>query len=498
MHMPQALNKQSNYSSNISPRMLSEGSEERPYVTPADFGAVADGETMDTVALQAAIDFAAEQPCVLFIPSGRYLSGSLHLRSNLSMKLAQGAVLVASANPEDYELLEESEDESRKQREHFFRAFLRGQDLKNVRLSGNGVLDGNGERVSDEWPRYFPLTSQGKIDEKLRPPLIHLIDCQNCEVSGITLYNPASWTQNYVRCRGLRLENQVVEAVSAWNNDGIDICDCQDVIIRGCRINSADDGICLKSSGAIVQDVVVSDCVVRSSASAIKFGTASSGGFRNIAITNIVIYDTARSGITLQIVDGGLLEQVTISNISMRNVGNAFYLRLGDRNRPPGAERPGTMRQVVISNVVAEITGFGADSAYPLRAPRLDPLPNPLPSAIAGLPNAPIEDVILSNIQLLYRGEIHAKDRILSSDSSHLIPESTADYPEYDQFGELPAWALYLRHARGIILRDVICCLEGSDIRPAILADNVTDLKVDNVICRGPGDIEATHNIGVD
>ncbi|HEY9248172.1 MAG TPA: glycosyl hydrolase family 28 protein [Rariglobus sp.] len=476
--------------------LLSSRGVARHLFTPQDFGACADGVALDTEAIQRAVDAAAAARGTVYFPPGRYVSGTVHLRSNLHLELASGAVLEGSLEREDYQRLPEPEDAALRVSEYYWYALLLGHDVENVFITGRGVLDGNGAILADNLAAYYPRVGpQRKVDERFRPVLINLVGCRNCGVSGLRLINPASWTQAYVHCTGLRLENLDVEGVSAWNNDGLDLCGCRDVIICGCRINAADDGICLKSSGRAVENVTISDCIIRSSASGIKFGTASARGFFNITVSNITIYDTARSGITLQIVDGGSLEQVTFTNISMRNVGNAIYLRVGDRRRGNAAHgRVGSMRQVVISNVVAEITGADCDAAYPFRAPRPEPRLNPLPCALVGLPGACIEDVVLSNLRFTFRSSLCAPARVVAAVDVARVPESAADYPEYDQFGELPAWGFFLRHARGITMRDVHLRLEGHDVRPAILCDDVENLRIEGVGVHAPEGARAIYH----
>ncbi|SDU02895.1 Pectate lyase superfamily protein [Verrucomicrobium sp. GAS474] len=453
--------------------------------TPQDFGAKADGATHDTAAIQAAVEAAHRARGTVLFPPGRYLSGTIHLRSHIQFELGYGAVLIGSLEREAYQRIPETGVPVEGQDSACWYSLLLGHGLDGVVITGRGTLNGNGSRLCEAFAHHYPpVGPQKKIDEKYRPLLINLVECRRCEVSGLTLEEGASWMQSYSRCVDLRLENLRVEGISAWNNDGLDLCDSREVVIRGCHINAADDGICLKSTHLPVEDVVISDCVVRSSASGIKCGTASSQGFRNISISNVVIFDTARSGITLQVVDGGTLEQVAVSNVTMRNVGNAIYLRLGDRSRRNAAHRNvGALRQVTISNVVAEVTGFDADAGYPFRAPRHEPRLNPLPSAIVGLPDAKIEAITLSNIRLLYRGGLHAPESILTPGNE--VPESRADYPEYDQFGELPAWGFYLRHASDIVFRDVRARLEGEDVRPGLVQDDVEGFEVKG--CRFEG-----------
>lgn len=171
------------------------------------------------------------------------------------------------------------------------------------------------------------------------------------------------------------------------------------------------------------------------------------------------------------------MELINISNITMRNSGNAIFIRIGDRARlNQSHQNPGILRDVTISNVTAEITGFDCDVNYPFPAPRPEPRPNPLPASITGQPGAKVQNVTLSNFNLIYVGD--ATKPVVAKEA---VPESPDAYPEYDQFGELPAWGLYVRHAEGLTLRDWRLQLRGKDSRPAIVYDDVTGLREEGV-----------------
>jgi polygalacturonase len=185
----------------------------------------------------------------------------------------------------------------------------------------------NGTLIDPQWKFKRPT-------EAIRPKLIDFSNCENVRLIGITLKNSANWVQNFNKCKNIIINNIKVESTAYSNNDGIDISDCKNVKIANCFINSSDDGICLKSEDQndFCDSIFISDCTIRSSASAFKLGTASKGGFKNILVRNLTIYDTYRSAVALESIDGGFLENIDIENIIEKNTGNAIFIRLGKRN----------------------------------------------------------------------------------------------------------------------------------------------------------------------
>lgn len=256
-----------------------------------------------------------------------------------------------------------------------------------------------------------------------------------------------------------------------WNNDGFDIIDCHNVKITRCNINSADDGICLKSyhPDSNNDSIYIADCEIRSSASAIKFGTASWGGFKNIMIDDIRVFDTFRSAIAIESVDGGHIENININNIIAKNTGNALFIRLGHR----AGERPGTIKNISIRNMTAEIPFEKPDINYDLRGPEVDFFHNPFPSSITGIPGYYIEDIHLENIEITYPGRATKGMAYIPFNRLNQVQEQIDKYPEFSMFSELPSWGFYIRHAKNIKLKNVKLKLTESDYRPAIIMDDV-------------------------
>ena len=269
------------------------------------------------------------------------------------------------------------------------------------------------------------------------------------------------WVQHYLACDDVRISGLTVQSHVNANNDGIDIDSCRRVTIAGCNIDSGDDAIVLKSCSARpCQDVVVSGCVLRSTCNALKMGTESNGGFQNIVLTGCAIYDTRLAGVALEIVDGGAMDRIVVSDLTMTGVGAPLFLRLGNRARPfkEGMDTPGigSMRNVTISNI--EATGA-----------------NPTGCAIAGLPEARIENVTLSNVRLSFAGGGTADQ------ASRSIPDEAQKYPEYAMFGKLPAYGIYCRHVDGLKLTNIQLQLAGVDKRHALVFDDVRNVTVDGL-----------------
>ena len=247
------------------------------------------------------------------------------------------------------------------------------------------------------------------------------------------------------------------------------------MLVADCRINSADDGVCLKSYHADGEcyDVEIARCDIRSSASAVKFGTASWGGFRKVYVHDIKVSDTFRSAIAIESVDGAKVSDVLVERISAKNTGNALFMRLGHRAGP----QAGTMQNVMIRQLQCEVPFGRPDEAYDLRGPEVDFFHNPFPASICGIPDHCIENVTLEDIKVTYPGRAIKSMAYVPLWRVKDVPEQIQKYPEFTMFGELPAWGLYLRHIRNITLKNVQLELRADDFRPMIVEDDVEGLQ---------------------
>jgi polygalacturonase len=430
------------------------GPASAPVLDARQFGARGDGAAKDTVALQAAIDSAAQRGGgTVWLSAGRYLSGTLHLKSHVTLYLDSGATLAASPDRGDFDAYEKLpyDPQSDNETADFNLGLLTGKDLEDVSIVGPGVIDGNRDHRGDR-------------KEKGEPKPIALKRCRKVIIRDVTVKNAPNYAVSFLGCDGV-----VIDGVTVDNSysDGIDPDCSRNVRISNCFVDCYDDGICLKASLALgvpqtTENVTVTNCVVSSASNQFKLGTESNGGFKNIALSNCAFYARTkgtparrdRGGIDIATVNGGAIDGVVINNVTMRDMICPIFVRLGDEAKGNPATRPGTLRNVSISNIVSTGSTFTA--------------------SITGLPGHPVEGVTLDNIQLTVRGGVRQPGNLD-------VPEEPAHYPESEMFGTLPTYGLYCRHITGLTLRGLRVGWQEEDVRPAIIADDVRGIEADGI-----------------
>jgi polygalacturonase len=424
-----------------------------------EFGAKADDHTLNTQVIQAAIDACSKSGGRVIIPEGTYISGTLNLKDNVDLHLLPGAVLKGSTQFKDYPDLAPGKKA--------VRAFICASGVNHIAITGQGTINGNGQS------QEFQLgDDSGPKGNGGRPVLILMKGCKYVDITDVRLENSAFWMQNYVDCENLHVKGITVYNHANWNNDGIDI-DSKNVLVEDCVIDSDDDALCLKSHDAnrTCENVTIRNCVISSNCNGIKFGTASLGGFRNINISNITIHEapvdrirnwqkhmkfigqpkTVIDGIAIENVDGGITDNVNISNIYMTNVQTPIFIRLGNRGAARGAKDPGHLRNVSITNVTAE--------SY-----------SKMSSHITGLPGYDVENVQLSNIRILSMGTGTKEDAAIA------LPENPATYPENRLFGYIiPAGGLFARHVTGLSVQNCSWLTREKDDRPVVILEDVKE-----------------------
>lgn len=429
-----------------------------------NYGAVPGGVVNNTIAIQKAIDDCTKKGGgTVIIPSGVFLTGKLYLKSNIELHLVNGATLLGSNQVKDYLAPPQQRREPM--------SLIYANNAENVSITGEGIIDGQGGS---------PEFQQG--DSGLgRPKLLLFARCKNVKVLNVTLRNSASWVQHYLTCDGVVIRGVKVYSFCNWNNDGLDI-DSKNVIVSDCYIEADDDAICLKSEApgpGGCENITITNCVLASNCNAIKLGTGSQQKFKNITISNIVVKaapvdthhqwvkklqhifaeTTNLAGIALESVDGGELDQVSISNITMTGVQTPIFIRLGDRKKNlnnPQSPRVSTLKNVLINNVTATSQSL-------------------MTSSITGVSGHYAENVTLSNIQITSPGggtaEYAAKE----------VPEKEATYPENRMFGHtLPASGFYVRHVKNITFNNVQCISASAEARPVLLLDDVEGVNIQN------------------
>jgi hypothetical protein len=408
-------------------------------------GAVGDGVTKNTAAIQSAIDeCSAAGGGIVHFGTGRYLTGTIQLKSNVTLHLDPQAVILGSADASDYRNLDPFLDGTG---EPMGYALIVAVGADHVGLEGTGTVDGQGLKV---YRKQKPFV--------MRPFLVRWVRCTNVAMDDVHLANPAAWTLDFFQTRGAIVQNVTIRSriQSLSNNDGIDIDSSENIRVQHCDIRSGDDALVIKSTSAKPsRDIVASDCKLSTCTNAIKLGTESYGGFQNISVAKCQIANTGMAGIALYEVDGGELQHVTISDVTMDGVMVPISIRLGARLRTfRKGELPRTLsalRDVMIRNVIAKNVGS-------------------IGMLINGLPGHPIDGLTLDNVRLDLPGGGSPQAAKVS------LAEMPLAYPEYDMFGDvLPAYGIYARHVRGLTLDDVHMTPLRPDARPAKVFIDVTD-----------------------
>jgi polygalacturonase len=461
------------------------------------FGAVGDGKVLDSPAINKAIAAAAARGGgTVFFPAGDYLSVSIHLKSSICLYLDQGATIVAAEpkpgegiayDPPEPNAFDAYQDFGHS---HWHNSLIWGENLHDVSIVGPGTIWGKGlvrsggqSRTKEQndalksrpapasKPKFGYPSATDAVESGWGNKSIALKLCRNVILRDVTIRHGGHFAILATGVDNFTLDNLKIDT----NRDGVDLDCCQNVRMSNCSVNSPfDDGICPKSSFALgyarpCENITITNCQVSGydegtfldgtyqrkvryghggPTGRIKFGTESNGGFKNITISNCVF--AYCRGLALESVDGAMLEDVTIDNITMRDITNVpIFLRLGSRLRGPGGAKVGTLRRVSISNVVCSnaVANYGC--------------------IISGIPGHDIEDVTIRNVRIQYQGGG-------TKQQAATVPAEKEDrYPEPAMFGDMPSYGFFIRHAKGIELSDVHLSTVKADARPPLVLNDV-------------------------
>ncbi|MFH1738137.1 MAG: glycoside hydrolase family 28 protein, partial [bacterium] len=430
----------------LSVSIISVASEARVF-DPIDYGAKPDGVTLCTKAIQIAIDeCAAGGGGTVRLQGGQFLSGTVFMKSNITLEIAENATLLGSTDLADYPVT--IPDVLTTSHRYTNKSLIYGENLTNIAIIGKGTYDGQGASFEGDW--------------LVRPFGIRFVECTNVRMEDLTLRNSPMWMQHYLHC-----DNVTVRGITVWNhcnknNDMIDIDGCHNVLIENCVSDTDDDGLTLKSTSKRACDVItIRNCTLSSHCNALKCGTESLGGFKNMTVSNCVIKPSAQrtaiygdpdglAGIALEIVDGGIMENVRISDVEIEGTHSPIFIRLGNRGR--------RINQYIFARLGIEKTPINEYTPGPdvgiLRNVTISDVnattPSAMGCAIAGIENHRIENLTLKNLNISFAGG-GVKD-----DIARRFDEKAAKYPECKMFADrLPAYGFFFWHVKDVVLDNV-------------------------------------------
>ena len=407
---------------------------------------------------------------VVYCSPGKYLCGTVELKSNVTLYLEAGAVILGSTDVTQYTPKPGPDPRSDAGQGHLI--YARG--VENVAIVGPGRVDGQGRSfwipsnrkpVPDDtkWSdaRHLDWKPNARIS-----PMVELVNCTNLRLESIELVGASGWTLRPINCNRVFIQGIVIRNPAIGpNTDGIDLTGCQNVVISDCLIDTGDDAICLKSENPygngpeLSRNIAVTNCIITSSTNGFKIGTATQGGFENITFSNSTIVssdpDIASrmvAGIAIEMVDGGWIDGIVISGIQIQDARAPLLIRRGSRSNPFPTDKA-RLRGVLIE----EVHATGAI----------------LTSSITGIPGKEVEDVRLSDIHI---------DTVMPGNKEWIhspVPEVPAAYPQSRMFGWLPASGLYCRHVRGLSLKDVTFTAPADEWRNTMMFDDVHQLALD-------------------
>jgi polygalacturonase len=432
-----------------------------------DYGAKPDGKTLNSKAIQHAIDDVFRSGGgIVIVPTGTFLTGRIELKSRVTLSLAEGSTLLGSTSMNDYNIDPGSPTYPGTNPRHLIFA----QDAEDVTLTGMGCIDGQGPSFwepsgraplpqEDEWADV--ASHSMAVRKSGRPsPMLEFVNCRRLKLDGVRIQNAPGWTLRTVNCDNVEVHGVTIKNPTIGpNTDGIDLNGCQNVLISNCLVDTGDDAICVKSESVygseprLNKNIVVTNCTLTTCCNGFKLGTGSEGGFENITFSNSTVRNDAVSfkqraisGIALEVVDGGWIDGVVATGIQMERTRTPIFIRRGNRKRAHEYPLSG-IRNVNIENVQATETL--------------------LASSITGLPGMEVRGVTLSHIRV---------DNVLPSRAPSMdrtVPEKETAYPEARMFGMLPASGLYVRHVRDLLLNDLVFTATAGEARPTVIFDDV-------------------------
>lgn len=424
-----------------------------------DYGAVADGSTRDTPAVQAAIDACtAAGGGRVVIPGGKtVVIGTIYLKNHVTLYLENGSILKGSPDIADYAT--DTHKNMYKNEPHMDRCLIFAKNAYSFAIEGHGTIDGNGHT------RFF----NGKTG---RPMMMRFINCRNIHLKDVNLINPAAWTSAWLYCDDIVVEGIRIHSRSNHNGDGLDFDGCTDVRVSNSSFDTSDDSICLQASrpDKPCKNVVVTNCTFTSKWAGLRIGLLSRGNFESVTVSNCTFRDIQDSGLKIQMNEGGEMKNMVFSNLVMKNVPRPVFMTFAQQRACVDAPKEmypmKAMHSFIFDKIIADNRELDKNSAF----------------FITGMPEHPIENISISNVLFTVSGG-GTKEEADQQD----LPEYTLDvldgwWPEFRLVGTLPAYGLYLRHVDGVKIDNFEVITEDTDQRPPVVLEDVENAFLGTVL----------------
>ncbi|WP_343329307.1 glycoside hydrolase family 28 protein [Polaribacter staleyi] len=436
----------------------------------SDYNAINDGKTLNTKAIQQAIDECTLSGggTVKIDGGGIYVSGTIYLKDNVSLHIEGGTTLQGSPNYNDY--TQGTYKMMYQYSTNMDRCFIYAENSKNISIVGFGTIDGNG---------HLENFAHGAG----RPMLIRMLKCQNIHLNNINLINPASWTSVFLYCDNIEVSGINIYSRANYNGDGLDFDGCTRVRVSNSNFDNSDDCICLQTSRSDkpCKDIVITNNIFRSKWAGIRIGLLSKGDIESVTVSNCTFRDIEDAGLKIQQNEGGEMKNMTFSNLVMENVPRPIFMTFCQQrmsvDTPKGQIEPiKRMHGFYFNNIIVDNSKGDKNSAI----------------FITGLPNHKIEDTSIKNIRFIVSGGGTKKDASKIDSVKEFTSEVMGVHsPEFYSIGTLPASGIFVRHAAGLHLENINLIIINEDERPSIVLDDVTGFyssflknngrKIDNI-----------------
>lgn len=420
-----------------------------------DFGASSAEGSMNTKPIQSAIDACtAAGGGVVLVAGGRFTTGTIYLKDNVTLRIESGAVLLGSTSVEDYAT--DTHKNIYANESHMDRCLIFARNARNIGIEGRGTIDGQGHM------EHFPT------DGSPRPMLLRFLECKHLRMRDVNLVNPAAWTSAWLYCEDIAVSGVRIESRVNWNGDGLDFDGCRDVRVQGCSFNTSDDSICLQASRADrpCKDITISDCIFVSKWAGIRIGMSSLGDFENVAVTNCIFRDIDDAGLKIQLCEGGVMNNMVFSNLVMQNVPRPVFMtfnrfRLGV-DTPLDTPPMRTMGFMQFSNITIDNSGLAGI---------------PCGIVLSGVPGHAIENILFSNILFRLPGGDGTR-----GGSPVELPSFVDVRPEFFVLGDrIPFAGFFARHVRHLTLSGIRFDTVREEERPVIVCMDVDGMTLRDV-----------------